>query len=101
MVAIKSEELKKKKKIWTIFMPLVTALVSLQFFFQFPNCSAVQNFHNIYTVRTLAWATKSRLGEIEYFSTKKGSHLGHSFSLRRDRVLQVEERSRLGDHVLA
>jgi len=62
---------------------------------------AVLNLQNIYTARTLAWATESRLGEIEYFSMKEGSRLGHSFSLRRDRFLHVEGMSRLGDHVLA
>jgi len=34
------------------------------------------NFHNIYTTQTLTWANESRLGEIEYFSMKKGSRLG-------------------------
>jgi len=57
-------------------MLLVAAPASLQFFFKFPSWSAVLNFHTIYTTRTLAWAIESRLGEIEYFSMKKGSRLG-------------------------
>ena len=75
--------------------------LQVRFFSQNSKPPAVMNLQNIYTAQTLAWATESRLGEIEYFSMKEGSRLGHSFSLRRDRVLQVEERSRLGDHVLA